>query len=154
MDINENNNVATPIIKDNEASNSFDSEESFSLLPLRDIVVFPHMIVPLFVGREKSIRALDHILSENKQLFLVSQKDPTIDNPNIQDLNEVGTLATVLQLLRLPDGTIKILVEGGRRAQIKSITQEEPFFCVKLTPYEDKEDVNKELLALTRSVMN
>ena len=83
------------------------------VLPLRDIVVFPHMIVPLFVGREKSVRALEDVMADDKQILLVAQKDASQDDPQSKDIYEVGTVSTVLQLLKLPDGTVKVLVEGG-----------------------------------------
>ena len=142
----------TPVIQKDEMTTV--QPETYPLLPLRDIVVFPHMVVPLFVGREKSVRALDSILSQNKQLFLVAQRDPTVDDPEIKDLNTVGTLGTVLQLLRLPDGTIKVLVEGTTRAQLEQVIQEDPFFSVTLKEYRDKEEQSPELEALARSVMN
>ena len=82
--------------------------EIYPVLPLRDIVVFPHMIVPLFVGREKSVRALEDVMREDKQILLVTQKDAGLDDPAVEDLYEIGTVATVLQLLKLPDGTVKV----------------------------------------------
>src|SRR5687768_2456323 len=88
------------------------------VLPLRDIVVFPHMIVPLFVGREKSVRALEAVMRDDKQILLVAQKNAAQDDPASADLYPVGTVSTVLQLLKLPDGTVKVLVEGGKRARI------------------------------------
>ena len=88
----------------------------FPVLPLRDIVVFPHMIVPLFVGREKSVRALEDVMKDDKQILLVTQKDAGEDDPAPEDLYTVGTVGTILQLLKLPDGTVKVLVEGGDRA--------------------------------------
>src|SRR3954454_7405941 len=88
------------------------------LLPLRDIVVFPHMIVPLFVGREKSINALEEVMRSDKQILLATQKDAGDDDPAPEAIYDIGTLATVLQLLKLPDGTVKVLVEGRDRAQI------------------------------------
>ena len=88
------------------------------VLPLRDVVVYPHMVIPLFVGRDKSIQALDAAMQDNKQILLVAQKSADIDDPNIDDVHEIGTLATILQLLKLPDGTIKVLVEGAQRAHI------------------------------------
>ena len=94
----------------------------FPVLPLRDIVVFPHMIVPLFVGREKSVRALEDVMREDKQILLVAQKNASQDDPTTDDIYTVGTVSTVLQLLKLPDGTVKVLVEGGRRARIGSFT--------------------------------
>ena len=87
------------------------------MLPLRDIVVFPHMIVPLFVGREKSVRALEAVMKDDKQILLVAQKNATQDDPSADDIYRVGTVSTILQLLKLPDGTVKVLVEGGRRAR-------------------------------------
>src|ERR1700704_1682575 len=95
-----------------------DSGQSFPVLPLRDIVVFPHMIVPLFVGREKSVRALEDVMADDKQILLVAQKDASQDDPSSKDIYDVGTVSTVLQLLKLPDGTVKVLVEGGQRARI------------------------------------
>ena len=84
----------------------------FPVLPLRDIVVFPHMIVPLFVGREKSVRALEDVMKDDKQILLVTQKNAAQDDPSTDDIYKVGTVGTVLQLLRLPDNTVKVLVEG------------------------------------------
>src|SRR5512146_2573335 len=88
------------------------------VLPLRDIVVFPQMIVPLFVGREKSVKALEAVMQTDKSIFLLSQKNPADEDPALDGLYEVGTLATVLQLLKLPDGTVKVLVEGQQRARL------------------------------------
>src|SRR5512145_2877698 len=90
----------------------------YPVLPLRDIVVFPHMIVPLFVGREKSVRALEDVMKDDKQILLVTQKNASQDDPTPADIYSVGTIGTVLQLLKLPDGTVKVLVEGGQRAKI------------------------------------
>ncbi len=91
---------------------------SYPVLPLRDIVVFPHMIVPLFVGREKSVRALEEVMADDKQILLSSQIDPSVDDPAIDGIYRVGVLANVLQLLKLPDGTVKVLVEGKGRVKI------------------------------------
>lgn len=91
------------------------------VLPLRDVVVYPHMVIPLFVGREKSIEALDKAMQENKQILLVSQKEADLDDPHFDELHKVGTLANILQLLKLPDGTVKVLVEGEQRSQVKNI---------------------------------
>ena len=88
------------------------------VLPLRDIVVFPHMIVPLFVGREKSVKALEEVMADDKQILLASQIDPSMDDPEADAIYRVGVLANVLQLLKLPDGTVKVLVEGQRRVKI------------------------------------
>src|SRR5690606_13463037 len=92
----------------------------YAVLPLRDIVVFPHMIVPLFVGREKSIKALEDVMGSDKQILLATQKNAADDDPAADAIYEVGTLANVLQLLKLPDGTVKVLVEGTSRARITS----------------------------------
>ena len=91
------------------------NEANVPVLPLRDVVVYPSMVIPLFVGREKSIRALDAAMEGDKQIVLLAQKSPDTDDPGADDLYHIGTLATVLQLLKLPDGTIKVLVEGGAR---------------------------------------
>lgn len=101
----------------------------YPVLPLRDIVVFPHMIVPLFVGREKSVRALEQVMvGENKQIILVTQKNASHDDPTATDLYTVGTLGTVLQLLKLPDGTVKVLVEGGQRVRLIKIHEDAQHF--------------------------
>ena len=101
---------------------------SFPVLPLRDIVVFPHMIVPLFVGREKSVRALEEVMQDDKQILLSSQIDPAVDEPTSDGIFEVGVLANVLQLLKLPDGTVKVLVEGRSRVQIVEYLPNDEFF--------------------------
>ena len=90
---------------------------TMAVLPLRDIVVFPHMIVPLFVGREKSVRALEAVMKDDKQILLVAQKNASQDDPEADEIYRVGTVSTILQLLKLPDGTVKVLVEGGSRAR-------------------------------------
>src|SRR5580692_2805626 len=95
------------------------------VLPLRDIVVFPHMIVPLFVGREKSVKALEAVMKDDKQILLVAQKNASQDDPSVEDIYRVGTVSTILQLLKLPDGTVKVLVEGGRRAKIVKFKETE-----------------------------
>jgi ATP-dependent Lon protease len=97
------------------------------VLPLRDVVVYPHMVIPLFVGREKSIQALDTAMQDNKKILLVAQKSADIDEPGIEDVHEIGTLATILQLLKLPDGTIKVLVEGVQRAKIEGLHESGDF---------------------------
>ncbi|HLD95880.1 MAG TPA: endopeptidase La [Alphaproteobacteria bacterium] len=110
-------------------TNDYKLDGRVSVLPLRDIVVFPHMIVPLFVGREKSVRALDHVMAmDQKQILLLSQKDASEEHPRTQDLFSVGTLATVMQVLKLPDGTVKILVEGIKRVRVLQFIEAEDFF--------------------------
>ncbi|PKR59607.1 endopeptidase La [Thalassospira lohafexi] len=127
--------------------------EIYPVLPLRDIVVFPHMIVPLFVGREKSVRALEDVMREDKQILLVTQKDAGLDDPAVEDLYEVGTVATVLQLLKLPDGTVKVLVEGGKRAEISGYVDNPEFFQAHAGVREDTDEDDSELEALARSVV-
>ena len=95
----------------------------YPVLPLRDIVVFPHMIVPLFVGREKSVRALEDVMKEDKQILLLAQKSAGMDDPTVEDIHTVGTVGTVLQLLKLPDGTVKVLVEGEQRGAIEKFIE-------------------------------
>ena len=138
-------------LKENEQENK-KLGKVYPVLPLRDIVLFPHMVVPLFVGREKSVHALDSILSDNKEILLVTQTDPNIDDPTAKDLHKIGTLATVLQMLRLPDGTVKILVEGSKRAEITHFIAEEPFLEVYAKEVECDVQETEELEALTRSV--
>lgn len=124
------------------------------VLPLRDVVVYPHMVIPLFVGREKSINALDTAMQEDKKILLVAQKNAEIDDPDIEDIHEIGTLSTILQLLKLPDGTVKVLVEGAERVQITGYENTDAFFTahVQLLPAEDEVD-EKELEVLTRSLL-
>ena len=102
------------------------------LLPLRDIIVFPHMVSQLFVGRERSINALDAAMARDKDIFLAAQKNAKTNEPTPDDIFQVGTLGTVMQLLRLPDGTVKVLVEGKRRARIKRFAQTDEFFLVEV----------------------
>src|ERR687891_393267 len=100
----------------------------FPVLPLRDIVVFPHMIVPLFVGREKSIRALEEVMREDKRILLVAQRNAADDDPGPEAIYTMGTLASVLQLLKLPDGTVKVLVEGNERAKVVKYTERSDYY--------------------------
>jgi len=130
------------------------STQVFPILPLRDIVVFPHMIVPLFVGREKSVRALEDVMSSDKQILLVAQKNATQDDPGSDDIFSVGTISTVLQLLRLPDGTVKVLVEGMARARIQAYEDNDSFFEAQATVLEDDDSTPAELEALQRSVVS
>ncbi len=129
------------------------SDHIYPVLPLRDIVVFPHMVVPLFVGREKSVRALDDVMRDDKQILLVAQKDAGLDDPKAEDIYEVGTLSSVLQLLKLPDGTVKVLVEGGKRTRIRRYVKEDDFFLAEAEIIEDETDESAELEALARSVV-
>ncbi len=128
--------------------------DMMAVLPLRDIVVFPHMIVPLFVGREKSVRALEAVMKEDKQILLVAQKNASQDDPSVEDIFRVGTVSTILQLLKLPDGTVKVLVEGGRRAKIVSFKETESYFEAKTEPMPDISGEKKDLEALGRTVVS
>src|SRR5919112_1446751 len=128
--------------------------ELLPVLPLRDIVVFPHMIVPLFVGREKSVRALEAVMRDNKQILLVAQKNAAQDDPDADDLFDVGTVSTVLQLLKLPDGTVKVLVEGGRRAKIVGWKETESYFEAYAETIEEAAPEPREVEALSRSVVS
>ena len=125
----------------------------YPVLPLRDIVVFPHMIVPLFVGREKSINALEEVMSNDKQILLAAQKNASDDEPEIDGIYQVGTLASVLQLLKLPDGTVKVLVEGTSRAAIKSYTDKENYFEAEIVSIEEEVGDEEEAEALARSAI-
>jgi ATP-dependent Lon protease len=124
-----------------------------AVLPLRDIVVFPHMIVPLFVGREKSVRALEAVMKDDKQILLVAQKNAAQDDPSADDIYRVGTVSTILQLLKLPDGTVKVLVEGGRRARLASFKETESYFEAVVEDLPDGEADARELEALGRTVV-
>ena len=126
----------------------------YPVLPLRDIVVFPHMIVPLFVGREKSVRALEDVMKDDKQILLVTQKNAAQDDPGTADIYTVGTVGTVLQLLKLPDGTVKVLVEGARRAQIARFADNEAFFQAYADPIVEKAGEPQETAALARTVVS
>ncbi len=132
------------------------STKSIPLLPLRDVVVYPHMVIPLFVGRENSILALDEAMGCNKQILLSAQKRADVDEPELEDINEFGTLADILQLLKLPDGTIKVLVEGGERARISNIVKtEQGFFAGDAEVVEAALSVDeKEMEVLVRSVIS
>jgi ATP-dependent Lon protease len=127
------------------------SFQTYPVLPLRDIVVFPHMIVPLFVGRDKSVRALEDVMKHDKQILLVAQKDAARDDPDKEDIHTVGSVGTVLQLLKLPDGTVKVLVEGGPRAEIVEFLSNDDFFQAAAKQIEETEGDPDELKALARS---
>lgn len=124
------------------------------VLALRDVVVYPHMVIPLFVGREKSIRCLEAAMDNDKQIFLVAQKDAGVDEPEADDIYTVGTIATILQLLKLPDGTVKVLVEGSVRGEIESYKQSEPFFVANVDKLTDEEIDESEQEVLIRSAVS
>jgi len=128
--------------------------ENIPVLPLRDVVVYPHMVIPLFVGREKSILALEAAMKADKRVMLVAQRQADIDDPKIDDLYPIGTIATILQLLKLPDGTVKVLVEGGSRGSIEKLHSGPHYtadlsLAVEVDKYEERE-----LEVLSRSVVS
>ncbi|KQN30124.1 endopeptidase La [Sphingomonas sp. Leaf38] len=126
----------------------------YPVLPLRDIVVFPHMIVPLFVGRDKSVAALEAAMAADKEIYLVAQVDPAEDDPARDDLYSMGVTATVLQLLKLPDGTVRVLVEGKQRATLETLDESGEFLTATVEPVADAEVEGPELIALMRSVVD
>lgn len=130
------------------------SKGNIPLLPLRDVVVFPHTVMPLFVGRKTSVNAITNAMGTNKYIFLVTQKDDKVEQPMGDDLHQVGTLATILQTLKLPDGTIKVLVEGVRRAKIEHIVQVDGFFEVSLSEFGLKSDDDTETKAMMRLALD
>ncbi|MEN8778288.1 MAG: endopeptidase La [Glaciecola sp.] len=124
------------------------------ILALRDVVVYPHMVIPLFVGREKSIQCLEVAMENNKQIFLVAQKDAGVDEPTTDDIYTTGTIATILQLLKLPDGTVKVLVEGSVRGDIQEYYQHEPFFKGRILPMHDEPVEESDQEVLSRSAIS
>lgn len=125
------------------------------VLPLRDIVVYPHMVVPLYIGRLKSIKALDEAMAMDKQVLLVAQKDPALDDPKAKDLHKMGTIVTVLQMLKLPDGTLKALVEGNHRAHVDSWIEKNNYMMADVEVLSDEEgEVDSEIEALIRAVFS
>nr|WP_314898572.1 endopeptidase La [uncultured Deefgea sp.] len=127
---------------------------SFPMLPLRDVVVFPHMVIPLFVGRPKSIKALEAAMEGGKHILLVAQKNASKDEPTMADLYPVGTVATVLQLLKLPDGTVKVLVEGVQRALVESFQDEDGFYQAIATPQALADEGNHEAEGMRRALLS
>ncbi|MEE2933704.1 MAG: endopeptidase La [Pseudomonadota bacterium] len=131
-----------------------DEKQVLPVLPLRDIVVFPNMIVPLFVGRDKSVRALEDVMNDNKQILLLTQKSASDDDPTPDEIYEVGTISTVLQLLKLPDGTVKVLVEGGKRAHVTKYIEHPDFFQAECAVVIEQSEEAEELQALSRAVVS
>lgn len=129
-------------------------QRTLPVLPLRDVVVFPYMVMPLFVGRAKSISALDEAMNEGKQLLLVSQKQADLEEPTVDDVFDVGTIANIIQLLKLPDGTVKVLVEGQQRAKINQLNDGEDHFAAEVTPIETTFGDEKELDVVKAAVLN
>src|SRR5579871_1523112 len=141
-------------VNDETHSSPPETPQPVPVLPLRDVVVYPHMVIPLFVGREKSIQALDQAMKAEKQILLVAQKAADIDDPKAEDLYRVGTVATILQLLKLPDGTVKVLVEGASRAKIDRLVAGD-FFAAYVSPLADVDTYDeREIDVLTRSVVS
>jgi len=137
-------------------SNTLDTEtpRRLPILPLRDVVVYPHMVIPLFVGRDKSVVALDRAMQTDKEILLVAQTRADVDEPTLSDLHTIGTVATILQLLKLPDGTVKVLVEGARRASIRNFQIEDCFTCEVAEFGEEADENNREMDVLSRSVVS
>jgi ATP-dependent Lon protease len=144
--------VAEERSKNPQKSSSL-AEPGAPVLPLRDVVVYPHMVIPLFVGRDRSVHALNHAMQGGKQIVLVAQKQADVDEPGPADLYDVGTLATILQLLKLPDGTVKVLVEGGQRVALKNIREGE-YFSAEIEILDDSDErEEREIEVLTRSIV-
>src|SRR5450755_1525382 len=142
------NDMADDATKKDEISNT----ASAPVLPLRDIVVFPHVIVPLFVGREKSVRALEEVMNDEKQILLLTQKNAAEDDPTAEGLHTIGTLATVLQLLKLPDQTVRVLVEGKARARVTGFDPRSDFFQATVEKIPEGTAQAQESEALMRTV--
>ncbi len=126
----------------------------YPVLPLKDVVVFPHMVIPLFVGRDKSVAALEAVMQGEKQILLVTQKDAQEDSPSPQDLYALGTIATVLQLLKLPDGTVKVLVEGQSRATLMDVEDNGTYFEAAAGPVQECDMAGEDVEALMRTVVS
>jgi ATP-dependent Lon protease len=124
------------------------------ILPLRNIVVFPNMIVPLFVGRDKSVAALEHIMANDKQILLVAQKDESLDDPTVDDFYRIGCIGNVLQMLKLPDGTVKVLVEGGERVRFIDVQEQDDMFTAKVEYFTERQGGDQEVEALVRAVVS
>ncbi|AZV38360.1 endopeptidase La [Komagataeibacter xylinus] len=151
----ENNTASTPVATTRGVEEADDdtTRDTIAVLPLRDIVVFPHMIVPLFVGREKSVRALEAVTRSDKQILLVAQKNAAQDDPTPEDIYRYGTVSTILQLLKLPDGTVKVLVEGGRRAHITALHEVDGHFEAEIEDVPEQETDGKEAEAIGRTLI-
>jgi len=130
-----------------------DQDQQLPLLPLRDVVVYPHMVLPLFVGRERSIEALEHAMLDNKQVLLVAQRNAADDEPGADDLYQVGTVSNILQLLKLPDGTIKVLVEGCYRAALVAVDEEEDFAVASVRQIEADRVAESDAAALVKATV-
>ncbi|MFN5446131.1 MAG: endopeptidase La [bacterium] len=134
-------------------TSNFSEPTQLPLLPLRDVVVFPHMVIPLFVGRPKSIKALEAAMEQGKSIMLAAQKAAAKDEPSADDIYEIGCIANILQMLKLPDGTVKVLVEGAQRARIHSISEAETHFVADLSPVESEAGDESEVEAMRRAIV-
>lgn len=141
-------------MSDIEQREILDSKVTIPVLPLRDVVVYPHMVIPLFVGREKSIRALEESMAADKEILLAAQRSASEDEPQLDEIFRIGTVANILQLLRLPDGTVKVLVEGKSRAQIEEFITDDDYIAAKISLPESVEMDEKETEVLSRSLIN
>jgi len=139
---------------ENKTSEITDTTQIYPVLPLRDVVVYPHMVIPLYVGREKSINALEAAMEDGKKILLIAQKNASEDDPKPEDINSVGTIASILRLLKLPDGTVKVLVEGDERAQIENLFTSEEFYTAQISLFDNEKIEEREADILTRTVMN
>ncbi len=139
---------------DNDRSKGAPERGIVPLLPLRDIIVFPHMVSQLFVGRERSIAALDEAMNRGKEIFLAAQRNAKTNDPTPDDIFSVGSVGVIMQLLRLPDGTVKVLIEGKRRAKIRRYAQTDAFFLVEFDEIVEATTANVEVEALMRSVQS
>jgi ATP-dependent Lon protease len=134
------------------SSDKKESKRAVTLLPLRDIIIFPHMVVPIFVGREKSIKALEEAMNKEKDLILCAQKKAKTNEPTADEIYRVGTLGTIIQLLRLPDNTVKVLIEGKKRAKIENFLETEDFFMVEINEIEELNDITPEVEELMKKI--
>src|SRR5215212_8189504 len=132
----------------------FGMTRKLPILPLRDIVVFPHRIVPLFVGREKSVAALEAAMADDRELFLVAQLDPGEDDPDRDALYDLGVIATAMQLLKLPDGTVRVLVEGVKRARLVDLVPRDGYLSADVEEVDEEPSDSTEAQALMRSVID
>src|SRR3954464_14850195 len=139
---------------DNERGKGAPERGIAALLPLRDIIVFPHMVSQLFVGRERSIAALDEAMNRGKEIFLAAQHNAKTNDPTPEDIFAVGSVGVIMQLLRLPDGTVKVLIEGKRRAKIRRFVESDAFFLVEFDEVAEVTTATVEVEALMRSVQS
>ncbi len=135
------------------ATNMITQRSNYPVLPLRDVVVYPHMVIPLFVGREKSVKALDLAMDGDKQILLVAQKEGGINEPKPIDLYKIGTLATILQMLKLPDGTVKVLVEGNLRVEVEHLSEQDGFYSAEISEVQEILDLEEDIALVIKSLL-